>query len=172
MHFHAEHTLFFKRHKPLWQVASSLVLTVCMLIVNAGMGMNFSLVGSVVGFSLLIFAYIRGHRRIESVFAWVFAFVVLALLGGAFLSLDLESFFYIAARIMCGVIWVLWLGTQMDWVSLRDLLLTFRVPQSVVVSLDHALMHGILTQKEWSQRRDSARLRQGSYSPSCFPWPR
>ena len=111
MHLHAEHTLFFKRHKPLWHVASSLMLAICILVLNTGMGMEFSLVGSFIGLALLVVAYTRGHKRIEAAFAWALVVVVIAILSGAFLSLELELFYETAARIMCGVTWILWLGT-------------------------------------------------------------
>jgi len=53
------------------------------------------------------------------------------------------------------------LGTEVDWASLRPILLRLKVPEGIVTSLDHALMHGVLTQREWTQRRDAARLRLG-----------
>jgi len=162
MHFHAEHSLFFERRQSLWRAAASLALTVCVLIVNAGArSVPLSLVGSGVGSLLLLIAYANGHRRLEPTLAWTLALATFALLGGAALSLDVGPLVETAARLSCGVIWVLWLGTQVDWASLRQLLLVVRVPRNVVAALDHALMHGVLTQREWVQRRDAARLRLG-----------
>ena len=172
MHFHAEHTLFFKRRTPQWMAVSSFVLSVCVLIVNAGATTETSLFGAGFGFILLCISYIRGHKRIESAFAWTLAFVVLALLCGAFLHLEMEIFFKTATRILCGVIWVLWLGTQMDWVSMRQFLLALRFPDNIVSSLDHALMHGALTKREWSQRRDASRMRLGSSHLPLRSWGR
>ena len=157
MHFHAEHALFFKRRKPFWQAASSLALTILILILNASTNLTISLVGAGIGSVLLLVAYIRGDSRLEPAFAWTFTLVILALLGGSFLSLEMDIFLKTAVRILCGVLWVLWLGTQMDWVSLRELLVSVRVPENIVASVDHALMHGILTKKEWAQRRESDR---------------
>ncbi|MEO0603607.1 MAG: ABC transporter ATP-binding protein, partial [Myxococcota bacterium] len=71
---------------------------------------------------------------------------------------------------LCGVVWVLWLGTQIDWASLRELLLLLRVPDSVVSALDHALLHGVLTQREWARRRDAARLRLGTARLPFTSW--
>jgi len=68
------------------------------------------------------------------------------------------------------VLWVLWLGTQIDWASFRQLLLAARIPESVVAALDHALMHGILTQREWTRRRDAVRLRLGSARLPLSSW--
>lgn len=140
----------------------SLGLTVLVLIVNANTGMYYSLAASCVGLILLIIAYFSGQKRMEPVLTWVIVLLFSALLGSSFLRLDLDAFGDAAARIWCGVIWVLWLGTQLDWRALRRVLLVFRVPETIVSSLDHALMHGVLTQREWSQRRDAARLRLGT----------
>ncbi len=170
MHFHAEHQLFFTERRPLWQAALSLVLTIAILLINASASLKVSLLGAGIGFLLLLVAYARGHKRIEPAFAWTLALVVVALLGGAFLRLEVEAFFETAAHIVCGVIWILWLGTQLDWVSLRKLLIMSRVPKNIVSSLDHALMHGILTQQEWSKRRDAARLRLGAARLSLGAW--
>ena len=117
-----------------------------------------------------MFAYFRGHKRIEPVFAWTLVLVMSVLIGGALLRLEIEAFFETAARILCGVIWILWLGTQLDWVSLRQLLLAVRIPKDIVASLDHALMHGILTKKEWAKRRDATRLRLGRSKISLRSW--
>ena len=161
MHFHADHTLFFEHRKPLWHTIASLVLTVCILTINTSTSLTFSLIGSGIGSLLLFISYIRGHKRIEPIFAWTLGLIAMTLIGGAFLRLDINSFLETVARISCGIIWILWLGSQVDWVSLRQILLLLRVPKSIVSSLDNALMHGILTQKEWSRRRDAAQLRLG-----------
>ncbi|MEN0061185.1 MAG: ABC transporter ATP-binding protein [Myxococcota bacterium] len=171
MHFHADHSLFFERRQPLWRAATSLALTACVLIVNAGAtSLVVSVVGAGTGALLLVVARLRGHRRIEPVLAWTLALVALALLGGVALSGDLTRVAETAARILCGVIWVFWLGTQVDWASLRQVLLWLRVPADIVAALDHALLHGILTQREWARRRDAARLRLGTSRVPVTSW--
>ena len=116
MHFHAEHSLFFKRQGQLWRPALSLGLTLCVLLVNAGASSTvLSLSGSGVGALLLLNAYVRGHRRVEPALAWTLVLVVSVLLGGFALGGDLSLFTEAAARISCGVLWILWLGTQLDW---------------------------------------------------------
>ena len=163
MHLHAEHPLFFERRQPLWVAASGIALTSSVLIVNAGTrSTTLSLIGSGIGAALLLLARARGRRRIEPALAWTLALVALALLGGVVLGANADVIVQTSVRVLCGVIWVLWLGTQVDWASLRQLLLRFRIPEGVVASLDHALMHGVLTRREWVQRRDAARLRLGS----------
>ena len=64
----------------------------------------------------------------------------------------------------------LWLGTQLDWATLRQLLLRLRIPEGVVATLDHALLHGLLTRREWARRRDAARLRLGSPKVPLMAW--
>ena len=171
MHFHAEHSLFFERRQPLWRAASSLALTVCVLIVNAGASSTaVSLAGAGTGALMLLVARARGHRRIEPALAWTLAVVVLALLGGVALRGDLAAVVATGARVGCGVIWILWLGTRVDWASLRQILLGLQVPRSVVATLDHALMHGVFTQREWTRRRDAARLRLGASRLPLASW--
>lgn len=171
MHFHAEHAFFFERRQPMWRAVSGLVLTLCVLTVNAGASspaVSFSAGG--VGALLLVLARIRGHRRVEPAMAWVGALALLSVLGGVALGRDMRAVTETASRVGCGVIWVLWLGTQIDWASLRQILRTLRVPDGVVAALDHALMHGVLTQREWARRRDAARLRLGRTRLPLASW--
>ena len=171
MHFHAEHALFFERRQTLGRAVWGLGLTLCILIVNAGVNnATLSLIGSGIGLLFLIGAYVHGQRRVESALTWTLALIVCVILGGVALNRDLSLFIDIAARISCGVIWVLWLGTQMDWSSLRQLLLAIRIPETIVSTLDHALMHGILTQREWICRRNAARLRLGASRLPLSSW--
>ena len=161
MHFHADHSIFFEERKPMWRSVGSLGLTTVILALNTGNSLMFSVWGAGVGLVLLLFSVVRGQNRIQPVMTWIVSLIVIGLLGGVLLQLDGRSVFETTSRIACGVIWVLWLGTQIDWVTIRNLLLTIRVPHGIVGTLDHAVMHGILTQREWSKRRDTARLRLG-----------
>ena len=171
MHFHAEHALFFERRQPLWVASSAMALTFGVLITNAAArSTTLSMISAGVGAILLLFARARGHRRIEPALAWTVAVVGLALLGRIALDFNTDVILETSIRVLCGVVWVLWLGTQVDWASLRQLLLRIRVPEDVVASLDHALMHGVLTQREWIQRRDAARLRLGSPHLPLATW--
>ncbi len=171
MHLHAEHALFFERRQPLWVAAFGISLTSSVLIFNAGArSTTLSLIGSGIGVVLLLLARARGHRRIKPALAWTLALVALALLGGAALDSNADVVVQTSARVLCGAVWILWLGTQVDWASLRQLLLRLRIPEGVVASLDHALMHGVLTRREWVQRRDAARLRLGSPRLPLAAW--
>ena len=171
MHLHAEHALFFERRRPLWVAAGSIMLTGCVLITNAGArSIRVSLIGSGVGVLLLLATQLRGRQRIEPVLAWTLTIVVLTVLAGIALNSNTKVIIETGLRVLCGVIWVLWLGTQVDWASLRQLLLRLRVPEGVVATLDHALMHGLLTRREWAQRRDAARLRLGSARVPLSAW--
>lgn len=171
MHFHAEHSLFFESRRPLWKAGLSLTLTLGVLIVNAmASDITVSAIGSGVGALLLLIAYARGHQRIEPALAWTTLLIIFTLLGGVALRGDVMLFTEAATRISCGVLWILWLGTQMDWASLRQLLLTLRVPANVVAALDHAILHGVLTRQEWSRRRDTAFLRLGAARLPLKAW--
>ena len=170
MHLHAEHSLFFERRQPLWVAAWGVALTSSVLIVNAGArSTTLSLIGSGVG-AVLLLASARGRRRIKPALAWTLALATFALLGGVALDSNADVIGQTNLRVLCGVIWVLWLGTQVDWASLRQLLLWLRIPEGVVASLDHALVHGVLTQREWAQRRDAARLRLGAPRLPLAAW--
>ena len=171
MHLHAEHSLFFERRQPLWVAALAVALTSSVLIVNAGARSTaLSLTCSGLGAVLLLFAHAHGRRRIKPALAWTLGVVALALLAGVALNSDTDVIVQTSARVLCGAIWILWLGTQIDWASLRQLLLRIRIPEGIVASLDHALMHGVLAQREWVQRRDAGRLRLGSPRLPAATW--
>lgn len=171
MHLHAEHSLFFERRQPPWVAALGIVLTSSVLMVNAGArSIELSLIGSGTGVVLLLFARARGRRRVEPALARTTAIVALALGAGAVLGSNVDTIVQASDRVLCGVIWVLWLGTLIDWASLREILLWFRVPETIVANLDHAILHGVLTQRDWVQRRDAARLRLGSPRLPMAAW--
>ncbi|MEO0606528.1 MAG: hypothetical protein AAF211_34190, partial [Myxococcota bacterium] len=89
MHFHADHSLFFERRRPLWRATASLALTVGALVVNAGAGdLTVSLAGAGTGLGLLLVARVRGHQRIAPAVAWAVALVALVVLAGGLLSGD------------------------------------------------------------------------------------
>lgn len=171
MHFHAEHSLFFERRQHSWRAAISLIIAMSVLLLNAGLkSLLVSGAAAAVAAVLLLIAYTRGHRRMEPALAWTVVLVASALLGGAFLDGDLNRFTATLARVSCGVLWVLWLGTQLDWSALRQLLAMLRVPESVVGSMDHAIMNGMLTKREWVKRRDAARMRLGKRRLPLAAW--
>lgn len=173
MHFQAEHSLFFEQRQPLWRSGLCLGLTACVLVLNAGAGsLLVSTAGAAVATLLLIVAYATGQRRLAPALTWTMVLVVSALLGGVLLSEGQAHLLEALSRVGCGVLWVLWLGTQVDWASLRRVLLVLRVPEGVVSTLDHALMNGILTQQEWGRRRDAARLRSGQAGLPLQSWAR
>jgi len=123
-----------------------------------------------VGASLLLAARARGQQRIEPALAWTLTLVVAVVLGGVALSQNVAGAMEAGARVLCGVVWILWVGTQVDWASLREILLRLRVPESVAAALDQALLHGVLTQREWARRRDAARLRLGTSRLPVTSW--
>jgi len=171
VHFHADHALFFEQRRSLRWVGTAVALTVAVLIINtSARSMHLSLLGAGAGAVLLLRARARGEHRIEPIVAWAVALVGLGLLAGIGLGSDTDALLRTGTRVFCGAIWVLWLGTQVDWASMRLLLRRLGVPTVIVTSLDHALMHGVLTQREWTQRRDAARLRLGSPRLPLTAW--
>ena len=171
MHLDAEHSLFFERRPSVRIAASSLALTISVLVVNAGArSTTVSLAGAGVGALLLVVARFRGRRRVEPAAAWALAIVVAILLGGVALSRNAAGAIEAGTRVLCGVVWILWVGTQVDWASLRQILNRLGVAESVTAALDQALLHGILTQREWARRRDAARLRLGMFRLPVASW--
>lgn len=169
MHYHPEDALFFDHRSSPRSAARPIALTLVVLTVNAGAGStHLSILFGGIGAILLLLARARGQSTLPSVFLWAFALVVLAVLGPVFL--DLNGLHQTGARVLAGIVWILWLGTQVDWTSLKSLLLNFRVPSPVVASIDHAIMQGILTKREWVQRLDAAQLRLGSTHVPLFAW--
>ena len=171
MHFDVHHSLFFEHRPPFRLAVLSLLLTVCVLVVNASASSTVvSMIGAGSGGLLLIAGRSRGRSRIEPIFLWALGLVVAIVFAGIALSADADLIVEAGSRVLCGVVWVVWLGTQIDWASLRTLLLELRIPESVVTSLDHALMHGVFTQREWARRRDAARLRLGESNLPLRDW--
>lgn len=171
MHFHAEHALFFEERQPLWVAAASLAVTSGVLVLNSAVqDVRLSSVGTAVGATLLLIEQARGRRRVAPALVWLVTLAAIATVVGLSGASDRALVLRTGTRVSCGVLWVLWLGTRIDWASLRQLLLRIRVPQGAVASLDHAIMHGILTQREWVQRRDAARSRLGSARLPLAAW--
>ena len=171
MHFHADHALFFERRPSVARAGSAIALAVAVLIFNSSANsMMGSLLGAAVGVGLLFFARLRGVGRVEPIVAWVLTLVGVGAVAGVALGADTADLARTGSRVFCGVVWVLWLGTEVDWSSLRQILLKLKVPETIVSSLDHALMHGVLTKREWVQRRDAARLRLGTPRLKLGTW--
>ena len=162
MDFHADHSLFFARPTSIRRATVALAVALGVLIVNAAVdSAAVSLSGAGIGVLLLVLTQTQGTARIQPVVAWVVAVVGLSLVAGAGLGADMEAVTRTGSRVLCGAVWILWLGTEVDWAALRAILLASRFPPWLVRTLDQALMHGVLTQREWTKRRDAARLRLG-----------
>ena len=171
MNFHVEHSLFFERKKTEIKGRMSVGLTLCILMMNMGIGnTTFSFIAASIGMILLMYTYVQGDRRIASAFTWVLMFMFFVLVSGFVWNYNVSHLNDIIARIFCGMIWVLWLGTQIDWTSLRQILVAIRVPKMIVSTMDHAIMHGVLTQREWISRRNATRLRVGTSKIPLSSW--
>ena len=171
MDFHADHSLFFARPTSIRRATIALAVALGVLIVNASVdSAAVSLSGAGIGVLLLVLTQTQGTARIQPVVAWVVAVVGLSLVAGAGLGADTEAVTRTGSRVLCGAVWILWLGTEVDWAALRAILLALRFPTWLVRTLDQALMHGVLTQREWTKRRDAARLRLGASRLKLGTW--
>lgn len=171
MPHHAEHSLFFEKARPLRHSAGCLSLALFVLVLNAGAhSLVFSLGAGAVASVLLAFAYAKGQRRLAPAVTWILSILSLAGLGSVVLQWDPDKSARAAARLWCGVAWTLWLGTQLDWPSLRGLFLRIKIPPALIQTLDQSLAHGVLTQREWSRRRDAGRLRLGKKHLPLAAW--
>ena len=172
MHFHAEHALFFERRQPLWVAALAMALTSSVLIVNAGThSTTLSLVGSGIGARSCCCS--RGPVDAEgSSLPWrgpwpswpSHCLVGLSSIPAPTSSSRRASGSCAALSGSSG------LAPRLTGRRFDNLLLRLRIPEDVVASLDHALMHGVLTQREWVQRRDAAHLRLGSPRLPLAAW--
>ncbi|TPV93436.1 MAG: ABC transporter ATP-binding protein [Myxococcales bacterium FL481] len=168
---HGADRLFAHRRPPRGVTVLTLTVTVAVLVVNAAARdatLSMTLAG--LGAALLLISRACGRRLPTAASAWVLVIVALALTLGAALSSHADAIVEVSARLACGVIWVLWLGTMVDWASLREILLGLRVPHPIVGHLDLALLHGVVTQRDWIQRRDAARQRLGSSRLPIAAW--
>lgn len=171
MQLHADHSLFFEDRESTGAVALSAALTLSVLFVNAAADSVFvSLLGSGLGAVLLGISWVGGQHRFKPALTWTISLVALAIVAGIALDSNMDVVAKTGVRILCGVVWVLWLGTRVDWAALRQLLLRLRVPEDIVFALDHAIMHGILTRREWEHRRDAAQLRLGTHRLPLSVW--
>ena len=164
------HEMLFENQESSWGSGLSLGMTICVLVLNSNTTVTVSIVCAVIGLVLLIVDYIQQKRRFEWVHTTLVLVIICGLVSSTVMAVEMTAWLTVLSRILCGVIWIIWLRTQVDWVSLRQIILWLRTPESIVSSLDYAVMHGILTQREWVQRRDSACVRQGSSKLSMETW--
>lgn len=167
----ADPSLFASAPRAQRSSVAALGLAFAALLLNAwSQELRSSLVCAGLGVALLVLSQLQGRRRLRPLLAAAASIVGLALLGGAALGLERAAVAATALRMFGGVVWMLWLGTQLDWSSLRRLLLDARLPAELVGALDHAVLHGLLTQAEWGRRRDAAQLRLGRASLPLQAW--
>ena len=95
------------------QTASSLAVGMLALVLNAGLEstvFTLALIGS--GACLLVTS--RANLRFKRRKVLIVGVVAFLLLLGAFVEVETEILLPIGLRILCGIVWVLWLGTQVD----------------------------------------------------------
>jgi len=171
IHLHAKHALYFDGRPTTRRASLSLAVTIAVLAANAVAGSTtLSAVCAGTGMVLLLAASRDGGQRARSALVWTGLLAAGAGLAALATVGERELLVAAAARVLCGVTWTLWLGTQLDWAAVRALLLRARTPEAVVETLDQVLLHGLLTQREWRRRRDAARMRLGRPSLPLAAW--
>jgi energy-coupling factor transporter ATP-binding protein EcfA2 len=102
---------------------------------------------------------------------WVALAAALGLALAAALGLVGEAgLLPLAARVVCGAAWSLWLAAALQWPELRGALRAAGAPAATLERLDQSWLHGVLTARQWSQRRDAARARLGRASLPASVW--
>jgi energy-coupling factor transporter ATP-binding protein EcfA2 len=102
---------------------------------------------------------------------WGALAAALALVGAAWaLERSAAAMLPLAARVLCGAAWSLWLAAELQWPDLRGALRAVRVPAMTLERLDQSWLHGVLTARQWSLRRDAARVRLGRASLPAPTW--
>jgi energy-coupling factor transporter ATP-binding protein EcfA2 len=171
VHLHADHPLFFAEPRPLRATAWRLALGVSALIVNSwAADVRASLAALLIAGGLLLAEGRTSRARTGPLLAVIVTTTAAAVGGGLILGAAPRDAMAWAARVAGGGAWVLWLGSGLDWPSLRALLVYVGVPRAVVSTLDHAVLHGLLTVNGWQQRRDTARVRLGRGRLPASAW--
>ena len=122
----------------------SLMVTICVLLFNSNTTFALSIGCAIIGFILLIVDSFQQKRTLARMHTYLILFIVFGLLSSTVMNVDFMSLCTVLSRLLCGVVWILWLRTQMDWNSLRRILSWLRTPEIIVTSLDHAVLHGFL----------------------------
>ena len=162
MHLHADHPLFFAEPRSVRSTACRLALGAVALVANScAADLRVSIAVAAVASTLLLAEGRASRRRAGPLSVVIVGSTGAALVGALLLGATASDGSAWAARVASGGAWVLWLGSGLDWASLRALLVHVGVPRAVVASLDHSILHGLLTVSAWRQRRDMARVRLG-----------
>ncbi len=171
MHLHADHPLFFAEPRPIRATAWRLALGVSALMVNSwAADPRAALAAGLIAAGLLLAEGPPSRARMGPLLAVSVTSTAAGVVGGRILGADPQDGFAWAARVTGGGAWVLWLGSGLDWASLRAMLVYVGVPRAVVSSLDHAVLHGLLTVSGWQRRRDAARMRLGRGRLPASAW--
>lgn len=158
MHIHADHPLFLGR--PGLRPGRRLWVALGALLLNAwSPWIELSLALALAGGVLLLSTAATGAGR-QRLGTWLL--LMLPVVGlAALASLWVSAAGAIAARMVAGMSWLLWLGLGLDWPALRGLLARLPASAELVSTLDRSLLHGLLIFQAWKDRRWVARLRLG-----------
>jgi energy-coupling factor transporter ATP-binding protein EcfA2 len=169
MHLHADHPLFADARRPPASVVGRVAFALGVLGLNIGAGS-----GSLSGVMLLTglaAVWLRGGRgRLLPALAWVAVAGAMTAAAALLSNLPVDRAATAALRLAAGMAWLLWLGGELDWASVRATLRHSGFPSAALATLDHAVLHGLLTRESWAQRRDAARLRLGRARLPLAAW--
>ncbi|MBM4367557.1 MAG: energy-coupling factor ABC transporter ATP-binding protein, partial [Deltaproteobacteria bacterium] len=169
MHLHADHPLFADAKHSTSAVLGRVACVTAVLGVNIAAGSPSLSAGLLVAGVAALWLR-RGRDRLLPALAWV-GLATMGTTGAALLSdLPADRAATAALRIAAGMPWLLWLGAELDWPSVRATLRRSSFPALALETLDHAVLHGLLTRHAWAQRRDAARLRLGSARMPLAVW--
>jgi energy-coupling factor transporter ATP-binding protein EcfA2 len=169
MHLHADHPLFADAKLPLRAVIGRLTFAIGILGVNVGAD-SAGLSGGLVLAALVALWFGGGRGRLVPALSWI-AFTCAATAVAARMSaVPVDRAVAAAVRLAAGMAWLLWLGGGLDWPSMRGLLRRAGLSSAALATLDHAVLHGLLTREAWAQRRDAARLRLGRMRLPLTAW--
>jgi energy-coupling factor transporter ATP-binding protein EcfA2 len=149
----------------LWRVA----LVLCVLVANILLGDGWVSAGlAIVGVGLVVAQ--GGWARARPVLGWTALAALGPLLAWSSASVDAAGATRAALRLAAGAAWVLWLGGTLDWPAVRASLRRLGLPRGASDTLDHAVLHGLLTLEAWVRRRDAAQLRLGRARLPLSSW--
>ena len=91
----------------------ALCLTVFVLLLNsAAASVTLPLAASAIAAVLLLAG---GLHRVPRVTLWLAILVGGSVFAGSLLAAEYSGVFLLLARVTCGVLWIIWLGTRLDW---------------------------------------------------------
>jgi energy-coupling factor transporter ATP-binding protein EcfA2 len=154
----ADHPLFAGARRSPRVVVAWLALVVVALILNVACA-SATVSAGLAALGLALVGLRAGRRRLARALAWSAVAALLTAASARWSGAELTA--AVTLRVAAGMSWILCLGAELDWPSLRGLMRRLGLPDEALGTLDLAVLHGLLTEGAWIRRRDAARLRLG-----------